>query len=202
MADDIVLGFGGFHVEKRSASSWKLKVRSGAARIKALSENGEEILHLVCKNSSFSLEREVAVDVSRYPLMTWRWKLLASPPNGDVRKKKSDDQALQILAAFANRKIISYVWDSNAPEGTITDESIGWPISLSIKVVVVKSGLSDKETWITFTRNIYRDYKNLFHEEPGRLKGLRIQSNSQHTKDVGEGLVGRIIFSTEGPYND
>jgi Protein of unknown function (DUF3047) len=49
-----------------------------------------------------------------------------------------------------------------------------WPVSLSIKVIVVKSGLSDKGKWMTFTRNIHEDYINLFHEEPRPLKGLRI----------------------------
>jgi Protein of unknown function (DUF3047) len=194
MADNIVLGFDGLQGGPGSASVWRLQVRSGNADIKLLSENGEEILKLACRNSSYALERKVSVDISEYPYITWRWKMLKTPQRGDVRKKEFNDQALQILAAFENRKIISYVWDSNAPEGTISDESIGWPVNLSIKVIVVKSGISDEAKWIMFTRNIYQDYITLFHEEPGPLEGLRIQSNTQYTKDTAEGLVGKISF--------
>lgn len=198
MAGDVTLRFDDFSAKPGSSSPWRLKVRSGTAGIKAMSENGEDILCLFCKNSSFSLERKVSVDTNEYPYITWRWKLLKEPANGDVRKKKFNDQALQLLVAFADRKVISYVWDSNAPEGTVADESIGWPISLSIKVIVVKSGRMDRGKWITLTRNIREDYVNLFHEEPRRLEGLRIQSNTQYTKDTAEGLVGGISFSKSG----
>ena len=56
---------------------------------------------------------------------------------GDVRKRGYDDQALQLLIAFENKKVLSYIWDSNAPEGVSVDESIGWPINIGIRVIVV-----------------------------------------------------------------
>ena len=35
----------------------------------------------------------------------------------------------------------------------------------------------------------------LFNEAPPHVKGIRIQTNSQHTESVGEGYVGKIVFS-------
>jgi hypothetical protein len=127
--------------------------------------------------------------------MEWSWKVTEIPEKGDARRKNTNDQALQILAAFENRKVISYIWDSNAPEGTVMDESVGWPFSVRIKVVVVRSGNADQSKWVVERRNIYEDYRTLFREETPRLSGVRIQTNTQYTRDSAEGFVGNIIFS-------
>ena len=117
------------------------------------------------------------------------------PSSGDVRRKSLNDQGLQILLAFEDRKIISYVWDANAPEGTVTDESLGWPFNISVKVIVVQSGTDRSNEWITHTRDMYQDYRNLFSEKPPSLKGLRIQANTQYTQDFAEGMIRGITFS-------
>jgi hypothetical protein len=49
--------------------------------------------------------------------------------------------------------------------------------------------------WLTVTRNVYDDYRKLFNEEPLHVKGIGIQTNSQHTESIGEGYFGKIVFS-------
>jgi hypothetical protein len=177
--------------------AWRIRVNKGTASVGIAREDSESVLSLICRNSSFSIERNIPMSVRDYPFVTWSWKALKLPSSGDVRDKSLNDQALQILAAFDNRTVISYVWDSNAPEGTVVDESIGWPVNLRIKVVVVKSGTADVGKWITHRRNVYQDYRSIFGEEPPLLKGLRIQSNTQYTQDRAEGLVRGITFDSQ-----
>lgn len=98
-----------------------------------------------CKESSFSIERKAHVDSAEYPYIIWTWKALRIPAYGDVRMRDRNDQALQVIVAFENRKVISYVWDANAPEGTVSDESIGWPFNFTVKVIVVRSGQALKK---------------------------------------------------------
>ena len=191
----IVFGFDGKINSDGIAYPWKLKEKSGDADVKIISDTGEKVVHLRSNHSSFSLERKVNLDIKNYPYVTWRWKALKLPPHGDVRHSKTNDQVLQLLVAFEGRKILSYVWDSNAPEGTVADESIAWPVSLKVKVLTLKSGASDAGKWLTVTRNVYDDYRKLFNEDPPHVKGIRIQTNSQHTESVGEGYVGKIVFS-------
>ena len=100
----------------------------------------------------------------------------------------TNDQGLQFFVAFEGKKILSYVWDTNAPEGTITEESVPWPVSLTIKVIVVKSGISDTGKWLTVRRNVYDDYRKFFNEEPLRVEGIRVQMNTQHTGGSAEGV--------------
>lgn len=191
----VTINFRGTLNEEGIPSPWKLKVKRGEPFIKIIKDEEEPVVYMKSVSSSFSLEHTLKLNIYDYPYLIWRWKALQLPPEGDVRYRSKNDQALQILIAFEGKKILSYVWDSNAPEGTITEESLPWPFSLKIKVLVVKSGGADLNRWITFTRNIYEDYRNFFNEEPPLTEGIRIQTNTQHTKSIGEGLFHKIIVS-------
>jgi hypothetical protein len=193
------LDFSGIPAGEGVPLPWKIRLKEGKADASIASEKGGNILHLICRESSFSVERDVSLDIADSPHLSWTWKVVRAPVFGDVRKRRYNDQALQLLVAFENRKVISYVWDSNAPAGTITDESLGWPLNLKIKVIVVKSGSEDMGKWITHERNIYEDYVSLFQEEPPMLRGVRIQTNTQHTMDIAEGYMRLISFSRSSP---
>jgi hypothetical protein len=191
----IIIDFSG-PVEKTGVPLlWKLRVNAGAADTRILKEDGEPALYLRALNASFALEKKLSVCLNDYPNLSWTWKALTIPPRGDLRKRSQNDQALQLLVAFEGGKILSYVWDANAPVGTVADESIGLPLFIAVKVIVVESGTTDKGRWLEISRNLYEDYKRMFGEEPRKVRGIRVQSNSQYTGDCAEGLVKRIIFS-------
>jgi len=173
---------------------WELKERKGDAEFKILKENNETIAYFKSVSASFSLEKPLQIDPIKYPYIYWSWKVIRLPVGGDVRLKKKNDQAAQLLIAFEGKKIISYVWDTSAPEGTITDESIGWPINAQIKIIVVKSGSTDLNKWVSFNRNIVEDYKKLYNESPPFIKGVRVQINTQNTKTIAESFFGKIVL--------
>lgn len=173
---------------------WTLKEKTGEAEFKILNESNEHIAYFKSNAASFSLERPLQVDPKKFPYLSWKWKVLKLPAGGDVRVKRKNDQAAQLLIVFEGRKVISYLWDTMAPVGSISDESIGWPINLKIKTITVKSGASDLGKWVSFTRNIVEDYRHLFKEEPLLIQGIRIQINSQNTRTIAETLFGRIVL--------
>jgi membrane protein DedA with SNARE-associated domain len=191
----LTVGFDGLMGKSGIPTPWRLVVRAGQADAAVVSGSGAPVLHIRCKESSFSLERELMVAPHDYPYISWTWKATRLPVSGDVRKRGHNDQALQLLVAFENKKVLSYIWDSNAPEGVSVDESIGWPFNIGIKVIVVNSGMAEAGSWVTHTRNIYADYKKYFEDTPARIKGIRIQANTQYTGDFAEGFVGDIVFS-------
>ena len=194
---NIIVDLGGSTGKTGLPLLWKLRVNAGEADARISMEGGESAFYLRSLNASFALERELSVNTGDYPYLNWTWKVLTIPPRGDLRKRSQNDQALQLLVAFEGGKILSYVWDSNAPEGTVADESIGLPLFITVKVIVVKSGPADKGTWLKISRNLYEDYKKMFGEKPRKVRGLRIQSNSQYTGACAEGLVKRIVFSRD-----
>ncbi len=194
-APTLAVGFEGTLKKNSLPASWKLSVLTGTADAGIVPESNGQILHIKCREASFSLERKLQVAPADYPYISWRWNAVRLPLLGDVRKKGHNDQALQLLVAFENRSVLSYVWDSNAPEGAVVDESIGWPVNLAIRVIVVKSGPADTGKWITLKRNIYEDYREFFNGPPPGVQGVRIQSNTQYTGDTAEGYVRDIVFS-------
>ncbi|MEJ2695909.1 MAG: DUF3047 domain-containing protein [Candidatus Sulfobium sp.] len=187
--------FSGSPGAKGLPAGWSLKVHRGSAQANLVAEDGEKILHMKSVSSSFALEHDVAVNIRKYHYLVWTWKAVSLPSKGDVRERSKDDQALQLLVAFKDGRVISYIWDANAPEGTVVDQSIPWPFSIKIKVVVVQSGGSDLGKWITYERNIYEDYRQLFGKEPPPVERIRVQMNTQHTDSKAEGYVRDVVFS-------
>jgi hypothetical protein len=190
----IVFDFNGKPDKNNVPAGWKLKVKKGKADFRIFTEGDEKVLCFKSVKSSFSFQRKINVDIRRYPYMIMKWKAIRLPAGGDVRKGKTNDQALQTLIAFKGKKVLSYVWDTTAPVGTVTDESVPWPISLKIKVLTVKSGDAELGQWVTVTRNIYEDFKELFGSEPPPAEGLRVQINSQHTGTTAESCFGKVVF--------
>ncbi len=173
-------------------AGWQLKEKSGKADFAVVKDGDIAAGRFRSANTSFSLEKEVNVDLKQFPLLTWKWKVTKLPKGGDFRKSKTDDQAAQLFVAFSKTKAIVYIWDTTAPAGLIEDTT---PVPfMTVKVVVQRSGHTELGKWITETRNVYDDYKKLYGAEPPAVNGIRLQSNSQHTGTSGEGYFADVMF--------
>lgn len=174
---------------------WELKEKSGKADTAVVKDEGIAAVRLRSSNSSFSLQKKVDINLKQYPVLTWKWKVTRLPAGGDFRKSSTDDQSAQVFLAFSKTRAIVYIWDTSAPQGLMADAAA--PFFMSIKAVVVRSGSSEAGKWITETRNVYDDYKKLFHEEPQDVAGVRIQINSQHTGSSAESYFGDVAFKKQ-----
>jgi hypothetical protein len=174
---------------------WELKENSGKANFSVVKDDGLDALLLRSESTSFSLQKEVKVDVTQYPILSWKWKVTKLPKGGDFRKSQTDDQAAQLFLAFTKTKAIVYIWSTNAPEGLMADAHA--PFFMSIKVVVVRSGPAKIGTWMTETRNVYEDYRKLYGdgEKTPVVSGVRIQINSQHTHTSAESYFADVMFT-------
>jgi len=157
-------------------------------------------------DSSFGVRKAVRVDVKKFPILCWRWKVNKLPIGGDVRKSSTDDQALQVYVAFkstgllamTNTPVIGYIWDSEAPKGwSGRSKQLGGD---KLRFIVLRNRTDQTGQWYTERRNLYKDYKKLFGDikggEPqGLTTGLQIHINSQHTKSPADSLIGEIFFS-------
>ncbi len=172
---------------------WKVKEKEGKALTYHPETDGEDCICLKSDKASFSIQREIKVDVKKTPYITWRWKVLDLPEGGDFRDGDRDDQAAQLFVAFEGRDSISYVWDTTAPVGATGEQWIPWV--MTVKILVVESGPEKLGKWVTVTRNVYEDYKELYGEEPPPAEGLRFQVNSQYTGTTAESCIESIEFS-------
>ena len=176
-------------------AGWELKEKSGKADFAIVKDDNIAAARLRSANTSFSLQKEVHVNLKQYPILTWKWKVTKLPDGGDYRKSGTDDQAAQLFLAFSKTQAIVYIWDTTAPQGSMGDGAA--PFFMSIKAIVVRSGRTGTNTWITETRNVYDDYRKLFGGEPTEVNGMRIQINSQHTGTSAESYFGDIAFKKQ-----
>lgn len=173
---------------------WELKVNTGQPDITVEDQVGDQEapLHFRSVRSSYALERAVDIDPAQMPYLNWRWKVTQLPRGGDFRHNSTDDQAAQVMVAFTDRKILTYIWDSTAPQGTMESAS-SIPL-VHIFAIVCRSGLSEANQWLQESRNVASDYLRAFGKPAPRVKGLRLQINSQHTGSSAESYFGEVAF--------
>ncbi len=186
---------------------WKLEKKTGRPLMNMEKDGDSFYLHLISGgDSSFGVRKEARVDVKKYPILCWRWRVTKLPKGGDVRKTSTDDQALQVYVAFKesgfmgmNTPVIGYIWDNEAPRGWSGRSSQTGGDKL--RYIVLRSKADNVGQWYTERRNVYQDYKKLFTDidggEPKGTTGLQIYINSQHTKSAAESMIGDIYFSNE-----
>jgi hypothetical protein len=171
---------------------WQIKVNYGRPEVAACQDGDIPCLHLRSVKASFGLERGVDVNPAELPYLVWRWKVTQLPERGDFRRSSSDDQAAQVLVAFSDHRVVSYIWDSSAPKGTFSNAT-SIPL-LHIFAMVCESGAGDANRWIAESRNVAADYQRAYGKPAPPVKGLRIQINSQHTGTVAESYFGEVAF--------
>ncbi len=173
-------------------AGWELKEKSGKADFAIVKDGDIPAARFRSNDTSFSLQKEVKVDLKQYPVLTWKWKATKLPVGGDFRKSKTDDQAAQLFVAFTKTKSIVYIWDTSAPQDLMESTS---PVPfMTVKVVVVRSGPTETGKWISESRNVYEDYKKMYGSEPPEVSGIRLQINSQHTGTSAESYFADVAF--------
>ena len=173
-------------------AGWQVKVNHGTPEIALARDGAGAAIHLKSRRSSFGLECGVDVDPGQLPFLQWNWKVAELPQGGDFRHSRTDDQAAQVLVAFADRRVVTYLWDSTAPKGTMQPAS-SMPL-VHIFAVVCQSGPQEANRWIREVRNVREDYERAYGRSAPRVKGLRLQINSQHTGTGAESWFGEVSF--------
>jgi hypothetical protein len=187
----LVLDTAGWRVGKMPAD-WQIRINHGKPDISVCAEHDRTCLHLKSAKASFALEHGLDIDPARLPYLTWNWKVTQLPVGGDFRKSGTDDQAAQLLVAFDDRRVISYIWDSSAPKGA--EQKAGFIPLVHVFAIVCESGAADANRWIAESRNVAADYQKAYGRPAPHIKGLRIQINSQHTGTVAESYFGDVAF--------
>jgi len=176
----------------RPPADWQIKVNHGKPIISSCAATDGSCLHLKSVKSSFALERDVDVDPYETRYLTWRWKVVELPAGGDFRNAWTDDQAAQLMVGFTDRRVLTYIWDTTAPKGTMQPAS-SIPL-VHIFAVVCESGALDVNRWLPEMRDVAADYERAYGKSAPHVKGLRIQINSQHTGTMAESSFGEVVF--------
>ncbi len=155
---------------RNTLNGWKLIKKKGRPDFTVVEEEGNHVLRLRSQKSSFRLEKYIDIDYRKYPIATWRWKVVKLPEGGDCRNKKNDDQAAQIYFTFSDRKgwlrnrlttdCLGYIWENITPAIT-TQICRSWE---KVRYFVLRNGSKKQQIgqWVTEKRNVVEDFKKIF----------------------------------------
>ena len=164
------------------------------------------------------LTKEVKIDPSVFPVVHWRWKVENLLTRSDVTRKSGDDYPARLYITFEydpekvslGRKLkykagralfgdipiaaLNYIWDTKTPVGTVVDNAY----TDFAKMIVVETGAAKIGMWVEESRNVYRDYKQAFGEDPPMINGIAIMTDTDNTKERAIAYYGDIRFVRDG----
>lgn len=179
-------------------------------------EDGRTYVRAISNNSASGWRYNIEIDPKEYPIIEWQWKVDSVLTNGDMNQKKGDDYAARIYVTydFSRRDLpfgervkygamktftsfdiplraLNFVWANKAPVGTIRKNVFtNW-----VNMVAVESGNENAGSWIISSTNVYDTYKQAFNgEEPKKITGVAIMTDSDNSKGAATAYYGTIIF--------
>jgi len=180
-----------------------------------IQEDDRVVVRAESRSSASGLIRKIRIDPAEYPVISWRWKITNLLEKGDVTQKEGDDYPARLYitfeydpsdlsflekAKFEAIKLfygeyppvgaLTYIWGSKAPEGTMVPN----PYTDRVMMIVLESGKSRLNTWVTEERNIVEDYRKAFGKNPPIISGIAIMTDTDNTKESAISYYGDIIF--------
>jgi hypothetical protein len=183
-------------------AGWERQPRSkGAYDFTVIENDGHKVVHMKSADDSSRICKVIkdTVDLDKTPILEWKWKAISLPKGGDARERISDDKAAQLYVTWPrfpealSSRVIGYIWNS-APTDQLIFKSHK---SMIVTYIVVRSGPADVGRWGTETRNVRKDYKMIYGEEPDNPAAITFGCDSNDTKSSAESLMGTMAF--KGP---
>ncbi|TKS59234.1 MAG: hypothetical protein EWM73_03322 [Nitrospira sp.] len=113
-------------LDQATPRGWESTTHHGVVGLVTVREEVGQALKLHADESSFSIQKEINVDLRLTPWLVWQWKVTALPEQGDFTRTEQDDQPAQ--ASSPSRKV-SGRYESLCPiSGGIHSSSARWTI--------------------------------------------------------------------------
>jgi len=173
------------------------------------------VVKAVSQHASSGLTKEITIDPKEYPVVQWRWKIINVLKNGNVYEKSGDDYPARLYITFEYDSsqvgffekakyetakflygqyppigAINYIWDGKSPIGTMVPNTY----TDRVIMIVIESGETRINEWITEERNVFEDYKKAFGEDPPNISGVAIMTDTDNTKESAVSYFGDIVF--------
>lgn len=180
---------------KLGINKTSFKLEHKAEEIKKTSVTG--VLKVAADQATGALFFELSkiVDLTKTPILRWRWRVNAFPKGGDGRKSHKDDQAITIYIGTSDwmlKKSIAYRWETETPKGHEGNVSYACG-AVEVKWFCLRNRESGEGKWMIEERNIAEDFKKAFGFIPKDFV-LSVGANSQHTKSESLAYIDYIEF--------
>jgi hypothetical protein len=197
-----------------SQASWHEVALPGKRKTQYASEwiDGRCATRATAKSSASMYRRLVSVPPENAQLrFSWRVDRLIA--DADLLEVDRSDSPVRVVLAFdgdhsrlsqRNRMLfelaqalsgeappyatLMYVWDNRAPVGTVVRSGR----SDRIRKIVVESGEPNLGRWLSYERDVARDFRQAFDEEPGRVIGIALMTDADNTRSAAESFYSDV----------
>lgn len=185
--DAIRLNFQTKRIEDNAPNGWKYRGKPGTKdavfELVRDPESKKRVLKMTAdKATGVVLYDMKGIDLEKYPVMRWKWKVEVLPAGADARIEEKDDQGISIYIGYGwlKQTSVSYAWQTVTPKG-----KTGKSVYNGLVTTYWRSMRDEKDgmnVWFTEERNVRDDIKRLFDtdEIPSGL-ALSVSTNSQYT---------------------
>ena len=176
--------------EESPVKGWKM-VSYFAVPPTQYSKAGKRVIKAESLGSRSSLFKEVKEKEKNYPILSWGWKISNVVRSAIETRKDRFDAAARVMVIFGKEKgfrimggepsglKIEYIWATRLPRGHIFDH----PGEKNCKVFVLESGEGKAGQWAHFARNIHKDFKKAFGQDPPGVLAIGIQTDTDHSNE-------------------
>jgi len=176
-------------------------------------DKNKTIFKAVSNNSASGYIHKVSIDPKKFPILNWKWKIDNLISNADINTKDGDDYPARIYITFeydverlsgwkkfkvdayylANGvypplAVLNYVWDNKQEINYTTPNAY----TNHVQMLVAQSGKEKVGQWVTQEVNIYKDYKRVFGESPGKITAIAIMTDTDNTMESATAYYGDI----------
>lgn len=200
-AGDAPVVTGGWRQDFRALpDGWKVQGKPrvpDAVFVIAEVEGSNRVLRMTADKASATFKSgALAVDLSRTPVVRWRWKALTLPGGADGRDPKRDDQAIGLYVSAGgmfSQKSVAFRWETETPKGAEGRAKYAAGVmDLSWRCVRNREDLGTNG-WYVDEANVADAFRAAFGSVPDRI-GIGICCNSQYTGTRAEALLDWIEF--------
>lgn len=204
-AQDNAISVGHFDTVGDAPPPWqvvRLDEQVPPTRYRVIAWDGITAVEALADASMALLARPLDVDLTRTPVLCWRWRVDAPLVAADMATKAGDDYAARVYVTFSlpsaamdfstrfklglARSVfgvdvpdaaINYVWDNRYPVGTerpnaYTDRN---------HMMVLRSGAAEADTWVTERRDVVQDVAKAYGTEEVHAIQLALAADTDNT---------------------
>ena len=179
---------------------------------------GPSVLQARANASASGLIFHTSFEVSKTPIVEWRWKIENIIPGGDATTKEGDDYALRIYIIFPYNpdevsfgtklkynaaKLIygeypplaslNYIWANRQHSHSVLPNAF----TSRAMMFPVEAGTAHVNQWRSYRVDIRDDYRTAFGEEPPATASLAIMSDTDNTGSQATAYIDYIRVRAE-----
>lgn len=172
-----------------------------------------DVLEVQAASSASLMRRKLDLSPQDLRQLRFSWKVPALMPAADLAQRETADAVVRVLLSFdgdrsklsARDHVLSelvllmtgeplpyatlmYVWCPRREPGSVIIN----PRTDRIRNLVVESGPARLNQWLDYERDVRTDYRKVFGEEPGRLIGIAIMTDSDNTGSHARAWYGPV----------